>query len=125
MSLKGRIRKLEKWLPKEDYSLTEFTYNYADPTEEEREVALNHTDGFEFPMYILYVPYDFKYDLENYKITYNWVMEINEELGVYYDGESLIKLTEKYDKDKCSKGSNIIEILEYHDFSEFIQVIKH
>ncbi|MFC1918223.1 hypothetical protein ACFLXH_06205 [Chloroflexota bacterium] len=120
MSLKARIRKIEKKLPKEDWSLTELSYHGAEPTEEEIELALEYTGGFNPPWKVMYVPYDFKQELESSEITGRWVMRCDEELGLYYDGDILFKLVKRYNKKKLyAFGSNKIEIIEYYSPVEF------
>ena len=100
MSLRARIGKIEKKLPKEDMSFTALSYHGAEPTEEEMEIALKYTDGIDPPWIVMYVPYDFKHELESSQITERWVMRVDEELGLYFDGEILFKLVEQYNKEK-------------------------
>ena len=120
MSLKARIRKIEKNLPKEDLSLTELSYHGAEPTEEEMELALKYTDGLNPPWKVMYVPYDFKQELESSEITERWVMRCDEKLGLYYDGVILFKLVEQYNKEKFySSGSNKIETIMYYTPDSF------
>ena len=114
MSLKARIRKIEKKLPKEDNSVTELSYNSAEPTVKETELALKHADLLDPPWKVMYVPYDFKQELlESSEITKRWVMTFDEKLGLYYDGEILFKLVKKYNKKKLySSGSDKIEVID-------------
>ena len=113
MSLKARIKKIEKKLPKEDWSLTEFRYHGAEPTEEERDLALDYP-GMTPPWKIMYVPYDFEQDLfYSSEITDRWIMTVDEKLGFYYDGEILFKLVKKYNKKKLYlPSSDKIEVFD-------------
>ena len=113
MSLKARIRKIEKKLTKEDNSVTELSYNGAEPTLEETELALKHAGILDPPWKVMYVPYDFKHDLEYSKITGRTIIRFDEKLGLYYDGEILFKLVKKYNKKKLySSGSDKIEVID-------------
>lgn len=113
MSLKARISKIEEKLPKEDMSLLELSYHGAKPTEEEMEIALKHTDGCDPPWTVMYVPYDFKHELESAQITGRWVITLDDKLGLYYDGKTVFKLIEKYDKERIYVSKmDRVEILE-------------
>ena len=116
MSLKSRISKIEKKLPKEDRSLTELSYHGAEPTLEESEIALKYTGELDPPWKVMYVPYDFKQNLESLEITEHWVMTMDDKLGLYYDGEILYKLIENYDKEKeYFEDFNMIKMINYFD----------
>ena len=120
MSLKARIRKIEKYLPKEDLSLTELSYHGAEPTEAEMELALKYTGELNPPWKVMYVPYDFKQELESSEITERWVLTIDKKLGLYYADGILFKLVKKYDKEKFySSGSNKIETIMYYTPDSF------
>lgn len=116
MSLKTRIRKIEIKLPKEDRSLTQMSYHGAEPTEKEMELALKYAGEIDPPWKVMYVPYDFKQELESSNITERWVMRCDEKLGLYYDGDILFKLVKQYNKKELySFGSNKLETIMYYN----------
>ena len=98
MSLKARISKIEEKLPKEDMSFTELSYHTAKPTEEEREIAIKYEDGLDPPWEVMYVPYELRHELDSKKYNGRPVTVCDYEHGLYYNGETVIKMVNKWDK---------------------------
>jgi hypothetical protein len=93
------------------------------------EIALKYADEFDPPWTVMYVPYDFKHELESGQITGRWVMTLDDKLGLYYDGETVFKLIEQYDKErKYVSKMDRVEILEdqmvYCTSEEFETIIS-
>lgn len=120
MSLKARISRIENKLPEEDRTITELSYHGADPTEEEMDIAFKYLDDLGPPWKVMYVPHEFRHELEFSRITERTVIRFDEELGLYYDGEILFKLVEEYDKERTFlSGVNMIEIVNYYPGPDF------
>ena len=102
MSIKSRIRKIERKLPKRENNppiIVAFYYCGAIPSKEEEAIAIKKVKELkpnQRSLSIDYIPYGFEHII---KPPRNTKLEFDKNLGLITERNSIIKLVKKYQKE--------------------------